>query len=157
MFKKILIAEDLDSISLAVQHVLNELQLNLYMHDKYCEGAYLKIKKALVDNEPFDLLITDLSLIAISCAVIPIKEKTIILAVAGTSSLYFPSFPVIVATAVFLTTTLTPCIGFPLSSVTVPVTDCCAKPVTVIHISSSRNDILFLINGNCLVIEIMLV
>lgn len=61
MFKKILIAEDLDSISLAVQHVLNELQLNLYLHDKYCEGAYLKVKKALIDNEHFDLLITDLS------------------------------------------------------------------------------------------------
>ena len=61
MFKKILIAEDLDSISLAVQHVLNELQLHLYLHDKYCEGALLKIKKAIMDNEPFDLLITDLS------------------------------------------------------------------------------------------------
>lgn len=61
MFQKILIAEDLDSISLAVQHVLNELQLTHFQHDKYCDEALLKIRKALADLEPFDLLISDLS------------------------------------------------------------------------------------------------
>lgn len=61
MFQKILIAEDLDSISLAVQHVLNELQLTSFQHDKYCDEALLKIRKALADHEPFDLLISDLS------------------------------------------------------------------------------------------------
>ena len=46
MFQKILIAEDFDSISLAVQHVLNELQLTSFQHDKYCDEAFLKIRKA---------------------------------------------------------------------------------------------------------------
>lgn len=61
MFQKILIAEDIDSISLSVEHVMNELQLYNYQFDKYCDGALLKVRKALVDNDPFDLLICDLS------------------------------------------------------------------------------------------------
>lgn len=61
MFQKILIAEDLDSISLAVQHVLNELRLTAFHHDKHCDEAFLKIRKALADFEPYDLLISDLS------------------------------------------------------------------------------------------------
>jgi DNA-binding NarL/FixJ family response regulator len=61
MIQKILIAEDLDSISLAVQYVLKELQHNHFQHDKFCDGALLKIRKAIADQEPFDLLISDLS------------------------------------------------------------------------------------------------
>ncbi len=61
MFKKVLVAEDLDSISLSVVQVLEELQVPVIHHVKYCDEGLLKIKKALADNEPYDLLITDLS------------------------------------------------------------------------------------------------
>lgn len=61
MFKKVLIAEDLDSISIAVIQALEMLSIVEIHHAKYCDDAYLKIKKALFDNEPYDLLISDLS------------------------------------------------------------------------------------------------
>ncbi|MET3027513.1 response regulator [Flavobacterium sp. UW10123] len=61
MFKKVLVAEDLDSISIAVVQVLEELQVPVINHVKYCDEGLLKIKKALADKEPYDLLITDLS------------------------------------------------------------------------------------------------
>ncbi|MBO9587026.1 MAG: response regulator [Flavobacterium sp.] len=61
MFKKVLVAEDLDSISLSVVQVLEELKVPVIHHVKYCDEGLLKIKKALADNEPYDLLITDLS------------------------------------------------------------------------------------------------
>lgn len=64
MFKKILVAEDLDSISIGISKALEELQLHNVQHVKYCDDAHLKIKKALQDNAPFDLLITDLSFLA---------------------------------------------------------------------------------------------
>lgn len=60
MFKKVLVAEDLDSISIAVVQVLEELQVPVIHHVKYCDEGLLKIKKALADKEPYDLLITDL-------------------------------------------------------------------------------------------------
>lgn len=61
MFKKVLVAEDLDSISIAVIQVLEDLNVPIIDHVKYCDDGLLKIKKALVENEPYDLLITDLS------------------------------------------------------------------------------------------------
>jgi len=61
MFKKVLIAEDFDSINLAVMQALNDIGVANIQHAKYCDDAQLKIKKALLDNEPFDLLISDLS------------------------------------------------------------------------------------------------
>ncbi|TDD75302.1 DNA-binding transcriptional response regulator [Flavobacterium caseinilyticum] len=61
MFKKILIAEDLDSISIAVTQALEEISIVEVHHAKYCDDAFLKIKKALHDNAPYDLLISDLS------------------------------------------------------------------------------------------------
>ncbi|KAF2326269.1 response regulator [Flavobacterium daemonense] len=61
MFKKVLVAEDLDSISIAVIQILEDLKVNSIDHVKYCDDGLLKIKKALSDNEPYDLLITDLS------------------------------------------------------------------------------------------------
>ncbi|MNK49516.1 hypothetical protein D3C87_683700 [compost metagenome] len=61
MFKKVLVAEDLDSISIAVVQVLEELKVPVINHVKYCDEGFLKIKKALADKEPYDLLITDLS------------------------------------------------------------------------------------------------
>ena len=61
MFKKVLVAEDLDSISFSVVQALETLSVEEIQHSKYCDEAFLKVKKALQDNEPFDLLISDLS------------------------------------------------------------------------------------------------
>ncbi|AXB55105.1 response regulator [Flavobacterium fluviale] len=61
MFKKVLVAEDLDSISIAVVQVLEELNVSVIDHVKYCDEGLLKVKKALLEKEPYDLLITDLS------------------------------------------------------------------------------------------------
>lgn len=61
MFKKVLIAEDIDSISLGVVTALEQYSEMEIHHAKYCDDALLKIKKALQENQPFDLLISDLS------------------------------------------------------------------------------------------------
>ena len=61
MFNKVLIAEDLDSISVAVIQALEMLSVVEIHHAKYCDDAYLKIKKALLDKVPYNLLISDLS------------------------------------------------------------------------------------------------
>jgi len=61
MYKKILIAEDLDSISLGITTLLDQHFRVKIESSKYCDDAYQKIKKAIQDKAPFDLLITDLS------------------------------------------------------------------------------------------------
>ncbi|WP_166924060.1 response regulator transcription factor [Flavobacterium poyangense] len=61
MFKKVIIAEDLDSINLGIEQALDHLGIINYQHAKYCDDAFLKIRKAIQDNEPYDLLISDLS------------------------------------------------------------------------------------------------
>lgn len=61
MFKKVLVAEDFDSISITVGQALTELDVPEIHHAKYCDDAIMKIKKAILDNMPYDLLITDLS------------------------------------------------------------------------------------------------
>ena len=61
MFQKVLIAEDLDSISIAVVQALQAISISDIYHAKYCDDALLKIKKALHDKAPYDLLISDLS------------------------------------------------------------------------------------------------
>ncbi|KAF2517577.1 response regulator transcription factor [Flavobacterium zhairuonense] len=61
MFKKVLVAEDLDSISIAVIQVLEDLKVPIIDHVKYCDDGLLKVKKALAENAPYDLMITDLS------------------------------------------------------------------------------------------------
>ena len=61
MFQKVLIAEDLDTINLAINHVVHELAIEEIHHVKYCDDALPKIKRALADGQPFDLMISDLS------------------------------------------------------------------------------------------------
>jgi len=61
MFKKVLVAEDFDSISIAVGQALGELSVSEIHHAKYCDDAFLKIKKAIYDDAPYDLLVSDLS------------------------------------------------------------------------------------------------
>ncbi|WP_062061331.1 response regulator transcription factor [Aquimarina longa] len=62
MFNKVLVSEDLGSISHGIAHILNERTgINEIQQTKYCDDAYLKFRRAYNDNAPFDLLITDLS------------------------------------------------------------------------------------------------
>jgi two-component system capsular synthesis response regulator RcsB len=61
MFKKVIIAEDLDAMNLGIQQVLKDLNIVDFQHSKFCDEAFLKIRKAIQDNEPYDLLISDLS------------------------------------------------------------------------------------------------
>lgn len=61
MFKKVLIAEDLDSIIQSVVQTLGSLSITDIHFAKYCDDALIKIKKAQLENKPFDLLISDLS------------------------------------------------------------------------------------------------
>jgi hypothetical protein len=46
MFKKVLIAEDLDSISIAVVQALESLSIEVIQHSKYCDDAFTSKKKA---------------------------------------------------------------------------------------------------------------
>ncbi|MFH7005217.1 response regulator [Flavobacterium bizetiae] len=61
MFKKVIIAEDLEDINLGIEQTLKNLDIVNFQHAKYCDDAFLKIRKAILDNEPYDLLISDLS------------------------------------------------------------------------------------------------
>ncbi|WP_224490089.1 response regulator [Robertkochia flava] len=61
MIKKVLIAEDIDSINEGLVNFLSDTFNFEIVQAKYCDEAYLKIKRAILDEEPFDLLITDLS------------------------------------------------------------------------------------------------
>ncbi|WP_291097851.1 MULTISPECIES: response regulator [unclassified Flavobacterium] len=61
MFNKVIVAEDLDSISIAVVQALEELSIGEIHYAKYCDDAFLKIKKAINEDTPYDLLISDLS------------------------------------------------------------------------------------------------
>ncbi len=61
MFKKVLIVDDVDLNDIAVVQVLNELNVPNIEYAKYCDDAFLKIKKAQQDNFPYELIISDLS------------------------------------------------------------------------------------------------
>ena len=40
---------------------MNDFNIDNFQHAKYCDDAFLKVRKAIQDNEPYDLLISDLS------------------------------------------------------------------------------------------------
>ena len=61
MFKKVIIAEDLDTMNLGIQQVLKDLNILEFQHSKFCDDAFLKIRAAISQNQPYDLLISDLS------------------------------------------------------------------------------------------------
>lgn len=61
MFKKVLVADDIDSMNHAVASVLKDFNIEQVEYAQYCDKAYLMAKKALMEGEPFDLLICDLS------------------------------------------------------------------------------------------------
>lgn len=60
MFKKILIAEDHESISISIQKTLEELNIPNVDYVYYCDDALAKVQKAIREEAPYDLLITDL-------------------------------------------------------------------------------------------------
>ena len=61
MIKRVLIAEDIDSINTGIITILNEkFEFNID-HANSCDQAYLKIKKAIQEDNPYDLLISDMS------------------------------------------------------------------------------------------------
>lgn len=61
MFKKVLIAEDMDFINFGVKSELEKLGVEEIENVQYCDEALLKLKSAQLNNAPFDLLISDLS------------------------------------------------------------------------------------------------
>lgn len=61
MFSKVIVVDDLESINQGVNSVLNALEITEISNVQYCDEAYLKIKRAIFDNNPYQLLITDLS------------------------------------------------------------------------------------------------
>jgi len=61
MFKKVLVAEDMDDINRGVYTMLEELGIEEIDQVQYCDDAYLKIKRGIFDKKPYELLITDLS------------------------------------------------------------------------------------------------
>lgn len=61
MFKKVLVVEDMDSINHAVGSLLAKLQITQADHAQYCDKAWLMVKKAVMQDEPYELVICDLS------------------------------------------------------------------------------------------------
>lgn len=61
MFQKVIITDYLDSNNIAAIQALQELVVPIVQFASHCDEAFSKIKKAQLDGEPFDLLITGLS------------------------------------------------------------------------------------------------
>jgi DNA-binding NarL/FixJ family response regulator len=64
MFEKVLVSDDLGSINKGVISLVDDLGIKDVVQVQYCDDAYLKIKKSILDASRFDLLITDLSFVA---------------------------------------------------------------------------------------------
>ncbi|MCM4171829.1 DNA-binding response regulator [Arenibacter sp. TNZ] len=60
-FNRIFVSEDIDSNNLGVITMLQTLGYTNIGHSQYCDEALLKLKKAIKDGKPYELLITDLS------------------------------------------------------------------------------------------------
>jgi DNA-binding NarL/FixJ family response regulator len=61
MFKKVLLVEDMEDIAKGVAAMLMEMNIPHIHQVQYCDDAHLKLKRSAFDNEPYDLVITDLS------------------------------------------------------------------------------------------------
>jgi DNA-binding NarL/FixJ family response regulator len=61
MFEKVLIAEDHEIANISVQKTLADLGIKNLKYVYYCDDALTWIRNAYKSNEPYDLLITDLS------------------------------------------------------------------------------------------------
>lgn len=63
MFSKVLISDDLGSINKGVISVLDALGITNVAQVQYCDDAYIKVKNAILKEDPYQLLITDLSFV----------------------------------------------------------------------------------------------
>lgn len=63
MFKRVLLSEDMDTIGKGMMTLMDRLQIEHVVQTQYCDDAYLKITKSVLDGNLFDLLITDLSFV----------------------------------------------------------------------------------------------
>ncbi|MGD1945341.1 MAG: response regulator [Croceivirga sp.] len=64
MFKKVLVVEDLDTVGYGIVNMLqNELEIKEVTLTQYCDEGYLKFQRALQDEAPFELVISDLSFV----------------------------------------------------------------------------------------------
>jgi DNA-binding NarL/FixJ family response regulator len=61
MFQKVLINDDHDAILSSIEDILSISNVDFVERSQYCDEAYLKIKRAELDDVGYDLLITDLS------------------------------------------------------------------------------------------------
>lgn len=61
MFKKVLLSEDIDTISQGVMSIMEKLNINHVHQVQYCDDAYLRVLKSDHENKLFELVITDLS------------------------------------------------------------------------------------------------
>lgn len=61
MFKKVLIAEDHQSTKMSVEQTLKNFGISEFQYVYYCDDALSRLKCSNRENNPFELLITDLS------------------------------------------------------------------------------------------------
>lgn len=61
MFKSVLIAEDHESTNISVQKTLADLGIVHASYVYYCDDALLRLRNGLKEEQPYELLITDLS------------------------------------------------------------------------------------------------
>jgi len=65
MFQKVLIVEDHQSANYSMQRTLEDLSIPNDIRNSvyYCDDALARIKKAIKEDQPYELLITDLSFV----------------------------------------------------------------------------------------------
>jgi hypothetical protein len=61
MTNKVLVADSFDGISLYIGQIMEQHSVSETDHTKYHDDTYLKIKKAIFDKVPYNLLISDLN------------------------------------------------------------------------------------------------
>ncbi|MES3016776.1 MAG: response regulator [Bacteroidota bacterium] len=61
MFEKVLIAEDHESSNISVRKALEDFGISDSDYAYYCDDALVRLSNAVKNNDPYDLLITDLS------------------------------------------------------------------------------------------------
>jgi two-component system, NarL family, captular synthesis response regulator RcsB len=60
MIRKVLIAEDHESMNISLQKTLEDLGIDQTDHVYYCDDALAKIQLGVKTDQPYDLLVTDL-------------------------------------------------------------------------------------------------
>ena len=63
MVEKVIVVEDFDVINSGIISALQEIEIKEIDSSSYCDEAFYKIKKAYLKNEPYDLVISDLSFV----------------------------------------------------------------------------------------------